>query len=89
MSLAFEHHPRWREYVTVEERDLTNRWSMHGWASIQKIGRKWDSGVPGAPLFKTKTEAHEYLSRFVCDMIPLRCHERAELADAQARGEGR
>lgn len=70
----------WRSFETVDERNLTNQWSMWGWSCIQKVGRKWDSMVPGAPLFKTKTEAHEFLTRFVCDVIPMRCLERAEAA---------
>jgi hypothetical protein len=66
----------WRDHITTDERDLTNRWSMWGSDCIGKIGRKWDSNVPGAPYFKTKREAEEFLSRFVCDMIPLRCLHR-------------
>ena len=69
----------WRDHITPEERDLTNHWSMYGWACIQKVGSKWDSMVPGAPLFKTKTAAHDFLSNFVCDAIPLRCIQRMGL----------
>lgn len=68
----------WREYITADERHLTNTWSMWGSDCHPKIGRMWDSLVPGAPLFKTKREAHEYLTNFVCDMIPLRCLARIE-----------
>ena len=68
----------WREFVTVDERDLTNRWSMWGSDCLTKVGRLWDSQVPGAPLFRTKREAGDFLSTFVCDAIPQRCIERAE-----------
>ena len=68
----------WRDFVTDDERDITNRWSMFGSAVIAKVGSRWDSGVPGAPLFRTKTAAHDFLTRFVCDAIPLRCVERAQ-----------
>lgn len=71
-------HPS--DWHTDEERDITARWSMWGWSSIAKVRSRWDSGVPGAPLFKTKKEAHEFLTRFVCDAIPLRCLERFEAA---------
>ena len=66
----------WREFITDAERDLTNRWSMFGWDCISKVGGQWDSQVPGAPLFKTKTEAHDFLSTFVCDVIPQHCLDR-------------
>lgn len=70
----------WRDFVTVEERDLSNRLSMWGSDCIAKVGRMWDSQVPGMPLFKTKTAAHDALERFVCDAIPMRCVERIERA---------
>lgn len=68
----------WRDFVTDEERSLTNRWSMWGSDCIQKVGLRWDSNVPGAPLFKTRKAAHDFLSTFVCDAIPLRCLQRIE-----------
>lgn len=71
-------HPH--DWWTDEERDISNRWSMWGWASIRKVRSRWDSGVPGAPFDKTKTAAHERLTRFVCEAIPLRCLERFESA---------
>lgn len=64
------------ELMIVEERDLTNRWSMWGSDCISKVGRFWDSGVPSAPLFKTKKVAWEYLTQFVCSAVPLRCSLR-------------
>jgi len=67
----------WRDYITTEERNASNRWSMYGNGCITKIGRKWDSTAPGAPLFKTKSEAYEFLSTFVCDVIPQNCAKRA------------
>ncbi len=70
----------WREYETTDERDLTARWMRFGWTMLQKVGRHWDSCVPGAPLFKTKKAAGAFLDRFVCDAIPLRCAERSEAA---------
>jgi len=66
----------WRDYITDDERQLMNRWAMHGWDCIAKVGRKWDSNVPGAPLFSTKTLAHDFLTTFVCEAIPRRCVER-------------
>jgi hypothetical protein len=66
----------WRDYITSDERDLTNRWSMWGHDCHQKVGKLWDSLVPGMPLCKTRKEAHEKLTRFVCDAIPLRCLQR-------------
>jgi hypothetical protein len=69
----------WRDHVTTEERDITNRWSMFGSDCIGKVGRRWDSQVPGMPLCATKGEAYEALTRFVCDMIPLRCMDRMGL----------
>jgi hypothetical protein len=68
----------WRDYETADERALAARWSMFGIDMIQKVGRKWDSMVPGAPLFSTKRAAHDFLSTFVCDAIPRRCLERIE-----------
>lgn len=78
MTFATPLPTNWRDYITDEERQITNRWMMHGWDSITKVNSLWDSGVPGAPLFKTKTAAHGHLTQFVCDAIPLRCVERME-----------
>ena len=76
----------WRDYVTDDERSLQNRLSMWGSDCISKVGKRfWDSGVPGAPLFKTKTAAHDYLETFVCDMIHLRCVERIARGEKPAR----
>ena len=66
--------------MTVAERDLTNRWMRYGSDVHSKVGKKWDSCVPGAPLFTTKKAANDFLTAFVCDSIPLRCAERAEAA---------
>ena len=68
----------WRDHITVDERNLSNQWSMFGDRCISKVGKRWDSHVPAAPYFKTKKAAYEFLSRFVCDMIPLRCMERMD-----------
>ena len=75
-------HPNWRDHVTDDDRDLTNRW-MRGidWC-VSKVGRKWNSGVPKAPLFKTKREAYEFVTRYVCDAIPIRCSILAEAEEA-------
>jgi hypothetical protein len=75
--LSFPLPQNWRDHVTEEERQISNRWSMYGNDCIQKVGRFWDSTVPGYPLCKTRKEAYEALSRFVCDAIPLRCANRA------------
>jgi len=68
----------WRDFRTVDERNLSNRWLMWGSDCIGKVGRRWDSNVPGVPLFKTKKAASDALDIFVCDAIPLRCWERAQ-----------
>jgi hypothetical protein len=70
----------WRDFITDEERHLTNIWSMWGSDCHPKVGKGWDSLVPGMPYCKTKKEAHQKLSTFVCDMIPLRCLQRMGLA---------
>ena len=71
----------WRDYMTVDERNLSNHWSMWGSDCIRKVGKRyWDSNVPGAPLFKTKREASDYLDRFVCDAILARCIDRLNQA---------
>lgn len=66
----------WRDYMTEDERNLSNHLSMWGSDCIPKVGRLWDSLVPGMPFFRTKKAAYAALSTFVCDMIPLRCVER-------------
>ena len=71
-------YQNWRDMLTPEERALINRWTMYGSDCLAKVGRRWDSGVPGAPLTRTKKAADEYLTRFVCDTLPLRCRERIE-----------
>jgi hypothetical protein len=69
----------WRERMTDDERALVNRWARGCDWCVSKVGRRhWDSSVPGAPLFKTRKAAYEFLSRFVCEAIPRRCIERME-----------
>ena len=75
----------WRDLRTVDERVLENRLSLWGSDCINKVGRMWDSGVPGMPLFKTKKAAHDALETFVCDAIPLRCWERAASSSEPSR----
>jgi hypothetical protein len=43
------------------------------------VGRLWDSGVPrSTKLFKTKRQAFEFLSTFVCDVLQYRALQRYE-----------
>jgi len=69
----------WRDFITPDERHLTNQWSRWGHDCHPRIGKKWDSLVPGMPYFTTRKAAHEALTRFICDMIPLRCLQRMGL----------
>ena len=66
----------WQDYLTAEERSITNRWAMGGDSCIGKVRSRWDSTVPGAPFFRTKSAAFDFLTRFVCDSIPIRCKLR-------------
>lgn len=64
------------DHYTDAERAIETRWMRWGSDCLQKIGRKWDSTVPGAPLFATKREALVFLTRYVTEALPLRALER-------------
>lgn len=70
----------WRDYLTDDERRVMAHYSRFGSDCISKIGRMWQTPVEAAPLFKTKTAANDFMDKFVCETIPLRCYERAEKA---------
>lgn len=73
------------DWLTDDERSFINRWSMWGHDICAKVGRHWDSSVPGAPLFKTRSEAYDFASTFVCESLKRRALERYERAKAESR----
>ena len=74
----------WQEFITVEERNARNQWSMWGSTCIIKFKSRWNSMVPGLKPFKTKSAAYDALTDFVVDEIPERCRLRALAAKGGA-----
>jgi hypothetical protein len=68
-----------------DDRAAVERWRTLGEKAPIKVGKRWDSCVPGMPFFPTRREAAGALRRFVEEALPLRLALAEEHEDANPR----